>query len=100
MPLVFPFFLSLLFPLAFFLKDRVVGDPFARASSRLSGGERKRLAIAVELISCPSVLFLDEPTSGLDATAAEELLSLLRSFADLVRHKEGERSRIALKTHT
>src|SRR5262249_53805552 len=46
----------------------------------LSGGQRRRLAIGIELISLPSVLFLDEPTSGLDATAAMELMQSLPRF--------------------
>ena len=41
--------------------DTLVGDAKVRG---ISGGERKRLSIAVELISAPSLIFLDEPTSG------------------------------------
>ena len=59
--------------------DTIVGDAKVRG---VSGGERRRLAIACELISSPSVIFLDEPTSGLDSTAATSLVSVLRSLAD------------------
>lgn len=46
----------------------------------VSGGERKRLAIACELLSAPSLLFLDEPTSGLDAFQAHAVAASLRAL--------------------
>jgi ABC-type multidrug transport system ATPase subunit len=48
----------------------------------LSGGERKRASIAVELLTRPRVFFLDEPTSGLDAATADEFVASLRRLAD------------------
>lgn len=50
---------------------------------RLSGGQRKRLSIAVELVGDPSLFFLDEPDSGLDGIMARSLMENLRSIADL-----------------
>jgi energy-coupling factor transporter ATP-binding protein EcfA2 len=47
----------------------------------LSGGERKRASIAVELLARPLALFLDEPTSGLDPVMAADLVELLRQIA-------------------
>ena len=49
---------------------------------KLSGGQRKRLSIAMELISSPSLLILDEPDSGLDGVMARGLFKQLRRLAD------------------
>ncbi|MDQ1296654.1 MAG: hypothetical protein QG611_632, partial [Bacteroidota bacterium] len=58
-------------------RDLKVGTPFNKV---ISGGQRKRLNIALELIREPSVLFLDEPTSGLSSRDSEILMDLLRDL--------------------
>lgn len=50
--------------------------------SKLSGGQRKRVSIALELLANPSVFFLDEPTSGLDPGLDRKMMLLLRRLAD------------------
>ena len=50
--------------------------------SKLSGGQRKRLSIAMEFISDPSLFILDEPDSGLDGVVARALFEKLRAIAD------------------
>ncbi|XP_054012492.1 ATP-binding cassette sub-family G member 1-like isoform X1 [Hylaeus anthracinus] len=47
----------------------------------LSGGERKRLSIGIEMVTRPCVLLLDEPTSGLDSTSSNQVIGLLHNMA-------------------
>lgn len=58
--------------------DRFVGNWHLRG---ISGGERKRLSIALEVLTRPSILFLDEPTTGLDSAAAFFVAAALRQMS-------------------
>ncbi|KAL0920006.1 hypothetical protein M5K25_009104 [Dendrobium thyrsiflorum] len=58
--------------------DSIVGDAKVRG---ISGGEKKRLSLACELIASPSVIFADEPTTGLDAFQAEKVMETLQQLA-------------------
>lgn len=59
-------------------QDTVIGSPDKKG---ISGGERKRCSIAMDMITNPPVLFLDEPTSGLDTFTAYNVMSTLRELA-------------------
>ncbi|KAF9403186.1 hypothetical protein BGZ94_004681, partial [Podila epigama] len=60
------------------IMDNPIGDVETRG---VSGGERKRVNIGMELVASPSILFLDEPTSGLDSATSLEVCKLLKQIA-------------------
>ena len=62
------------------VQDSRVGST---AAPIISGGERKRVSIGMELAAAPMALFLDEPTSGLDATSASSIMSILKAISIL-----------------
>ncbi|XP_052877846.1 pleiotropic drug resistance protein 3-like isoform X3 [Gossypium arboreum] len=64
------------------IKDALVGIPHA---SGISPEQRKRLTIAVELVSNPSIIFMDEPTSGLDARAAAIVMRVVKNIVNTKR---------------
>ncbi|KAF1325624.1 Atp-binding protein, partial [Globisporangium splendens] len=59
-------------------RDTLIGGPTLRG---ISGGERKRLSFAAEILTNPSILFVDEPTSGLDSFMAETVVAQLQQIA-------------------
>jgi ABC-type multidrug transport system ATPase subunit len=62
----------------FEIRDIMVGSPL---NKKISGGQRKRLNITLELIREPAILFLDEPTSGLSSRDSENIMDLLKELS-------------------
>lgn len=58
--------------------DRLIGNWHLRG---ISGGEKKRVSIALEILTKPNLLFLDEPTTGLDSASAFFVVQMLRNIA-------------------
>ncbi len=79
--------------------------PLHTSPHALSGGQQRRLALAVQLIRQPHLLLLDEPTAGLDWSMRRQLVSLLAKLKQhwtlfVVTHDAGEMQEIADKSWT
>lgn len=59
-------------------RNTLIGTPLQKG---LSGGQKRRVSVATQLITGPRILYLDEPTSGLDSTASYEVMSFIRDIA-------------------
>ncbi len=57
------------------IRNEIIGDEEVRG---ISGGQRKRVNVGLELVADPIMLFLDEPTSGLDSTSSKLVISALQ----------------------
>lgn len=58
--------------------ETIIGTPIQKG---VSGGQKRRVSVASQLITNPKILFLDEPTSGLDSAASYEVMSFVRDIA-------------------
>ena len=70
-------------------KNTIIGSPERKV---LSGGQRKRVNIAMELIADTPVIFLDEPTSGLSSYDAEGVVCLLKQLSMMQYHRHYDSS--------
>ncbi|XPS99179.1 hypothetical protein M3J09_008359 [Ascochyta lentis] len=62
--------------------DTIIGTPIRKG---VSGGQKRRVSVAAQLMTSPKILFLDEPTSGLDSAASWEVMSFVKELAK--KHK-------------
>jgi len=67
------------------LDELELTDHKTKRIDKLSGGQRKRVSVAMELLTGPSLLILDEPTSGLDPALDRQVMTMLRQLADAGR---------------
>jgi ABC-type multidrug transport system ATPase subunit len=58
--------------------NNIIGTPIRKG---ISGGQKRRVSVASQLITAPRILFLDEPTSGLDSAASFEVISFVKEVA-------------------
>jgi ABC-type multidrug transport system ATPase subunit len=58
--------------------NTLIGTPIRKG---ISGGQKRRVSVASQLITSPKILFMDEPTSGLDSAAAYEVISFVKQIA-------------------
>jgi ABC-type multidrug transport system ATPase subunit len=58
--------------------NSIIGTPIRKG---ISGGQKRRVSVASQLITAPKILFLDEPTSGLDSAASWEVISFVKEVA-------------------
>jgi ABC-type multidrug transport system ATPase subunit len=67
--------------------DTIIGTPIRKG---VSGGQKRRVSVAAQLITGPRILFLDEPTSGLDSAASWEVMSFVKELAKKHRVRDQE----------
>ena len=58
--------------------ETIIGTPIRKG---ISGGQKRRVSVASQLLTRPKLLFLDEPTSGLDSAASWEVMSFVKAVA-------------------
>ena len=80
------------------LEDLDLTEHVSKRVKKLSGGQRKRVSTAIELLTKPGLLFLDEPTSGLDPQLDRDVMDLLASLAHGTRPGDTGRT-VMVVTH-